>query len=215
MFMGRNNYQFLQVVERRFSEDSKMEAVSSNVLEGNVSSGGRNGRIFHGIQELPKGESPYKKVHGLYTGFASIQPIKRPQRVEGDMFPYVDGYTCEICRAITVQSVLSTDGFRYQNLAAAVVSGRDGCQICGLLIRKLDHALEDAGALKKPLILRIGNCRGIPYCQDEIWATLGRFAAILGIYTDEGRKSPKNAYLECLLTDEQGSSASQWIPGRR
>ena len=165
------------------------EIVSSEFRDNDALSGRQDGRRFQHIQNLQRVHAPVVIDDGLYAGLASLQPVTRPRRLEEDMFPYEDANACEACRGINVHALLSANGYRHKRLAMVIVSGRDGCKICGLLLDELTKygRLGFERSTNEPVVLRLANASGTPYCQDQVWVKAGKLSAIIGLYTDEGR----------------------------
>jgi hypothetical protein len=118
---------------------------------------------------------PFVLLHGTYTGLAILQPVPRPIIPKEHMFPYEDSMPCKACSAIVVEALLSIEGYRYQSVAEVAVTATDGCKICGLILQNIsnEYGYEDRWGLKDPIILRLENSTGTPYCQDEVRVTLG------------------------------------------
>ena len=133
---------------------------------------------------------PFATPSGTYRGLAILEPVTRPIISEEHMFPYEDSMPCEKFKAITVEALLSVEGYRYQSLAEVAATARNGCKIWGLILQDYhEHGYDDDWFLKDPINLRLQNSTGTPYCQDEVWVTLGEEGnsiGILGLYTDEG-----------------------------
>lgn len=169
-----------------FNRNSLLQTVSSSPDRNGSYSRSHKYRRFKDLQELQKLYSPSVLNGGLYSGLAILEPIRRPIVSEERMFPYEDSMPCETCGAITVEALLSVGGYRHHSLAAATAAARDGCKICGLMMEGFIIE-DDTDWVLEPIILRLANSSGTPYCQDEVWATVGDSSRILGLYTDDGK----------------------------
>ena len=129
-----------------------------------------------------------------------MEPIRGPILVEDRMVPYKDvlcenGKICETCRGITLEALLSSDGYLHQTLTLMDLAAKDGCEICYLVVESLtrsrprrDRRESDFNHIdtKEPFRMRIANVIGTPYVQDTILICNGEYDGWLGVYTDEG-----------------------------
>lgn len=147
-------------------------------------------RRYGNVEQLQKRYSPSMSRDGRYSGLAILQPLRWPTISEDRMFPYKDAMPCEACKAILVRDLLSATGYRHQNLALARSAAENGCEICNLILCEFVNCSPSGELdwdLGDPIILTLANASGTPYCQDELFATVGENFALLGLYTDEGR----------------------------
>jgi hypothetical protein len=61
-------------------------------------------------------------MSSIYSGSAVAQPIRRLQLSEARMDLYIDAIPCDVCRQITVETLISVEGYRLQTIARAIAA---------------------------------------------------------------------------------------------
>jgi len=199
--------------EMSYSDEGKLSPRDSDdhlsAGGGKVSPGTYKASRFANLQDLHKNHSlcisqrnpeSWGSWNNFYSGLAVMEPIRGPILVEDRMVPYKDvlcenGKICETCRGITLEALLSSDGYLHQTLTLMDLAAKDGCEICYLVVESLtrsrprrDRRESDFNHIdtKEPFRMRIANVIGTPYVQDTILICNGEYDGWLGVYTDEG-----------------------------